>query len=172
VPFPPLAERFERLEETILICLQMWSDNNGPFYGQHYRLEETLCSPKPVSTPRPRILIGGSGERKTLRLVAQYADACNIIGAPDEVVQKIDVLKRHCDAVGRDPNEIEVTAMYRDFPADATVDDIVQGAEALARIGVSTVVAGAEGDDPAGSLEATFGPAMERITAIEPTRLI
>src|SRR5580692_8108181 len=79
VPFPPTAERFERLEEALQICLQMWSDDNGPFQGRYYRLDETICSPMPVSEPRPRILIGGSGERKTLRLVAQYADACNII---------------------------------------------------------------------------------------------
>src|ERR1700728_2199648 len=75
VPFPPLTERYERLEETIQICFQMWSENNGPFEGAHYQLAETLCSPPPVSAPRPRLLIGGGGERKTLRLVAQYADA-------------------------------------------------------------------------------------------------
>jgi alkanesulfonate monooxygenase SsuD/methylene tetrahydromethanopterin reductase-like flavin-dependent oxidoreductase (luciferase family) len=171
VPFPPTAERFERLEEAIQICLQMWSDDNGPYKGQHYQLDETICSPKPVSEPHPRILIGGSGERKTLRLVAQYADACNILGEPDEVAKKIDVLRRHCDAVGRDPNEIEVTTMYRDFPPDTTVDDLIRGAEALAKIGVSTVVTGAEGDDPAGWLESTFGPAMERLAAIEPASL-
>jgi alkanesulfonate monooxygenase SsuD/methylene tetrahydromethanopterin reductase-like flavin-dependent oxidoreductase (luciferase family) len=125
----------------------------------------------PGSAPRPRILIGGSGERKTLRLVAQYADACNIFGGPDEVAHKIDVLRRHCDAVGRDPNEIEVTAMYRDLPADATVDDIVRGAEAFAKIGVSTLVTGVVGDDPGSSLESTFGPAMERLAAIEPAAL-
>ena len=86
VPFPPTAERFERLEETLQICLQMWSaDDPGTYEGKHYRLEEMICSPQPVSKPRPRILIGGSGERKTLRLVAQYADACNIFGGPDEI---------------------------------------------------------------------------------------
>src|SRR4030081_2372654 len=108
-PFPSTAERFERLEEAIQICLQMWSDDNGAYEGRHYRLEEALCSPMPGRPPRARILIGGSGERKTLRLVAQYADLCNIFGGPDEVAQKLDVLRRHCDALGRDPNEIEVT---------------------------------------------------------------
>jgi F420-dependent oxidoreductase-like protein len=171
VPFPPTAERFERLEEAIQICLQMWSDDNGAYHGRHYQLAETLCSPMPVSEPRPRILIGGSGERKTLRLVAQYADACNIFGGPDEVAQKIEVLRRHCDAVGRDLGEIEVTAMYREFPGDATVDTIVQGAEEFAKIGVSTLVTGAMGDDPGAWLESTFGPAMERIAAIEPQPL-
>jgi alkanesulfonate monooxygenase SsuD/methylene tetrahydromethanopterin reductase-like flavin-dependent oxidoreductase (luciferase family) len=125
----------------------------------------------PVSAPRPRILIGGSGERKTLRLVAQYADACNIFGGPDEVAHKIDVLRRHCDAIGRDPNEIEVTAMYRDFSPDATTDDIVRGAEAFAKVGVSTVVTGSVGDDPAGWLEARFGPAMPRLHELEPKAL-
>ena len=104
----------------------------------------------PVSSPRPRIMIGGGGERKTLRLVAQYADACNIFGGPDEVAHKLDVLRRHCDALGRDPNEIEVTVMYRDFPPDTTTDDLLRGAEAFANIGVSTLVTGAVGDDPGG----------------------
>jgi len=171
VPFPPTAERFERLEEAIQICLQMWSDDNGPYRGKHYQLDETLCSPAPVSTPRPRIMIGGSGERKTLRLVAQYADACNIFGGPDDVAHKVDVLRRHCDTLGRDPNEIEVTAMYRDLPPDATADDIVRGAEAFAEIGVSTLVTSAVGDDPARYLESVFGPVADRIATIEPARL-
>jgi len=171
VPFPPTAERFERLEEALQICLQMWSDDNGPYRGKHYQLDETLCSPAPVSTPRPRIMIGGSGERKTLRLVAQYADACNIFGGPDDVAHKVDVLRRHCDGLGRDPNEIEVTAMYRDLPPDATADDIVRGAEAFAEIGVSTLVTSAVGDDPARYLESVFGPVADRIATIEPARL-
>src|SRR4051794_37803493 len=129
VPFPSVSERFERLEEAIQICLQMWSPDNGRFDGRHYQLEATLCSPMPVSQPRPRIMIGGSGERKTLRLVAQYADACNLFGGPTEVAQKIDVLRKHCDEIGRDPNEIEVTAMYRDLPAGASVDEVVRGAQ-------------------------------------------
>ncbi len=171
VPFPPTAERFERLEEALQICLQMWSPNNGRYDGKHYVLEETLCSPQPVSQPRPRIMIGGSGERKTLRLVAQYADACNIFGGPEEIAHKLDVLRRHCDDVGRDPNEIEVTAMYRDLPTGASVDEVVRGAERLAGIGVATLVTGAVGDDPAGWLESTFGPAMDQIADIEPARL-
>ena len=170
VPFPPVAERFERLEEAIQISLQMWSDDNGTYEGKHYRLEETLCSPMPVSTPRPRIMIGGSGERKTLRLVAQYADACNIFGGPDEIAHKVEVLRRHCDTVGRDPAEIEVTAMYREIAPGASVDDVVRGAEELAKVGVSTLVTGAVGDDPGGWLESTFGPAMDRLAAIEPSR--
>ncbi len=171
VPFPPLSERFERLEEAIEICLQMWGEDNGPYEGRHYQLAETLCSPLPVSRPRPRILIGGSGERKTLRLVARYADACNIFGGPDEIAAKLDVLRRHCDEVGRDPNEIEVTASYRDLPAGVGADEVLRGAEALARVGVSTLVTGPVGDRPASWLEETFGPVMSDLAAIEPARL-
>ena len=171
VPFPPVPERFERLEETLQICLQMWSGNSGPYEGRHYRLAETLCSPMPVSQPRPRILIGGGGERKTLRLVARYADACNFFGAPDEVAHKVDVLRRHCDDVGRDPNEIEVTAMYRDLPPGATVAQVVDGARRFGDVGVSTLVTSPVGDDPGGWLESTFGPAMAELGAIEPARL-
>ena len=111
VPFPPLRERYERLEETIQICFQMWSDDNGPFEGTHYQLAETLCSPAPVSAPRPRLLIGGGGERKTLRLVAVDADVCNIIGDAAVVRHKVEVLHGHCADVGREPETIEVTAL-------------------------------------------------------------
>jgi F420-dependent oxidoreductase-like protein len=171
VPFPPTAERFERLEEAIQICLQMWSDDDGPWDGKHHHLAETICNPQPVSSPRPRIMIGGGGEKKTLRLVAQYADACNLMGGPDEVAHKVDVLRRHCDAIGRDPNEIEVTAMYRDIPAGASVDEVLRGAEAFAKVGVSTLVTGAVGPDPAGWLESTFGAAIFGLHDVTPARL-
>jgi F420-dependent oxidoreductase-like protein len=172
VPFPPTAERFERLEEALQICLQMWSADDGPFDGKHYQLTETLCRPEPVSSPRPRILIGGGGERKTLRLVAQYADACNLMGEPSVVAHKIDVLRRHCDAVGRDLSEIEVTAMFRNLPSGSgapTVDEVLRAAEEYAAIGVSTLVTGATGDDPAGWLEKVMGPAMDRLGGLQPT---
>src|SRR3954465_669660 len=96
VPFPPVAERFERLEEALRICSQMWDpENNGPFEGRHYQLAETLCSPQPIF--RPSVLIGGGGEKKTLRLVAQYGDACNLFAtSPADVGHKLDVLRRHC----------------------------------------------------------------------------
>src|SRR5436190_13547180 len=117
VPFPPIAERLERLEETLQICLQMWSDNDGPFEGKHYRLEETLCVPPPVQQPRPRILVAGTGERKLLRLVARYADANNLIpSSPDVVRHKLDVLARHCEDIGRDPAEIMNTTIGRVAP--------------------------------------------------------
>ena len=166
VPFPPTAERFERLEETLQICLQMWSDDDGAFDGKHYQLAETLCRPAPVSEPRPRIMIGGGGERKTLRMVAQYADACNLMGTVDVVAHKIDVLRAHCDRLGRDFSEIDVTAMFRDLPPDPTADQILTTAQKLADLGVTTLVTAATGDDPARYLEDTFGPAMDGLSSI------
>lgn len=113
VPFPPVAERFERLEETIRICLQMWSDDDGPFLGRHYQLAETICSPQPLRQPRPPILIGGGGERKTLRLVARYADACNLfLSSPSDIAHKLEVLDGHCRAEHRDPAEVVRTGLY------------------------------------------------------------
>jgi F420-dependent oxidoreductase-like protein len=111
IPYPPLGQRFEMLEETLQICEQMWSDNDGPFAGKHYRLAETLCAPPPIQKPRPPILIGGAGEKKTLRLVAQYADACNLFAGNDEA-RKLDVLRQHCEVVGRDYDTIYKTAYY------------------------------------------------------------
>ncbi len=167
VPFPPIAERFERLEETLRIVLQMWSDDNGAFSGKHYQLAETLCVPAPVSSPRPRIMIGGGGEKKTLRLVAQYADACNFFGGPEEMGHKLDVLRGHCDAIGRDIDEIEVTAMVRPEP-DWTPDDVVAACEALGAVGVESAIAvSSPAGDPDRMLETVFGPAMARISAIE-----
>ena len=114
LPFPPTAERFERLEEAIRVCLQMWSDDDGPFDGKHYHLARTLNSPQPLTRPRPPILIGGGGEKKTLRLVAQYADSCNIaFYNPDEAAHKLEVLRGHCADVGRNYDEIEKTAQVR-----------------------------------------------------------
>jgi len=104
--FPPLGERFERLEEALQICRQMWGPDEGPYQGRHYRLGRTLNVPQPLH--RPRVLIGGGGERKTLRLVAQYADACNLFVGP-ELARKLDVLRGHCEAMGRPYDEIEKT---------------------------------------------------------------
>ena len=110
--FPSTRERFERLEEAVQICLQMWSDDDGPYRGAHYQLGRTLNSPQPLSRPHPPILIGGAGEKKTLRLVARYADACNIFDSP-ELAHKLDVLREHCAAQGRDYDEIEKTVQTR-----------------------------------------------------------
>jgi F420-dependent oxidoreductase-like protein len=165
VPFPPVAERFERLEEALQICLQMWSDNNGPYQGKHYHLAETLCSPAPVSSPRPRILVGGSGERKTLRLVAKYADACNLFGDASVVARKLDVLRRHCDDVRRDPATIEVTA-FSNLPDDADVGAVMNEAEALSAVGVNTVIARSTGPDPIRWLEQRWAPVVPRLAGI------
>ena len=115
VPFPPLGERFERLEETLQIARRLWSGEAGPYRGRHYRLEETLCSPMPLQRPHPPIMIGGGGERKTLRLVARYADACNLFAneGPEPVRHRLDVLRRHCEAEGRDYDAIEKTVNTR-----------------------------------------------------------
>ena len=113
VPFPSTAERFERLEETLQICLQMWSDDTGPYKGKHYELEETLSQPQSVSRPHPPIMIGGSGEKKTLRLVARYADACNLfVNTPDEATHKLGVLRTHCENEGTDYEAIRKTVLY------------------------------------------------------------
>lgn len=113
VPFPPVAERFERLAETLQIAHQMWSGNEQPFVGKHYRLERPLNSPQSVQKPHPPILIGGGGERKTLRLVAQYGDGCNLFArmGTQQVQHKLEVLREHCQAVGRPYEEIEKTTL-------------------------------------------------------------
>jgi F420-dependent oxidoreductase-like protein len=111
IPFPAVAERFERLEETLQICLQMWAGDEAPYNGRHYQLERPLNHPAAVTRPHPPIMIGGGGERKTLRLVARYAQACNLFNSPD-LPRKLDVLRAHCDAEGRDYDEIEKTCYY------------------------------------------------------------
>lgn len=139
IPVVSFTERFERLEETLQICLQMWSDDDGPYEGTHYQLAETLCVPAPVSTPRPPIMIGGGGERKTLKLVARYADACNLIGAsPGELAHKLDVLRDHCAAEGRDYDEIEKTALWMRSPLQ-DVDGFLATVEDYAQLGVTEV---------------------------------
>jgi F420-dependent oxidoreductase-like protein len=139
VPLVPVGERFERLEETLQICLQMWSDDNGPYQGRHYQLAETLCVPQPVRQPRPPILIGGGGERKTLRLVARYADACNLFGSsPEDVARKLEVLRSHCEAEGRDYDSIEKTVLAV-RPALADVDDFIAAAGEYAKLGVTEI---------------------------------
>lgn len=113
VPFPPLAERFERLEETLRIARQMWEGDASSFLGEHYTLERPINSPNSVQRPHPPIMIGGGGEKKTLRLVAQYGDACNLFArmGDEELQRKLDVLREHCDATGRSYAEIEKTTL-------------------------------------------------------------
>ena len=109
-PFPPLGERFEMLEETLRIASEMWQGERGTeaaFDGRHYQAARLLNSPQAITRPHPPIMIGGGGEQKTLRLVAQYADACNVFGDGPRIHHKYEVLRRHCEAIGRDPDEIE-----------------------------------------------------------------
>ena len=137
VPVVPVAERFERLEETLRICLQMWSDDDGPFDGRHYQLAETLCSPAPLSRPHPPILVGGGGERKTLRLAARYGDASNVFASsPADVAHKLEVLRAHCDAEGRDYDAITKTVLAI-RPALADVDEFLAAAGEYAKLGVT-----------------------------------
>jgi F420-dependent oxidoreductase-like protein len=151
VPFPPLTERFERLEEALQICRQMWSDDDGPFEGRHYRLAETICSPRPLQTPSPRILIGGSGERKTLRLVARYADACNLFATdPEQIAHKLDVLARHCESEQRDPAAIERTIIWSSGDPLDDLDGFLSSMGRYAELGVDQVWVSPRGPDPAG----------------------
>ena len=148
VPFPPLKERFERLEETLRICRQMWSDDEGPFEGEHYRLAETICRPRPIQAPRPPVLIGGGGERKTLRFVARYGDACNLfdLGA-EEVGRKLDVLRGHCADVGRDFDELDIT-LTASADAAAQPEEFLESMHAYAAVGVDQVWLSLPPQDP------------------------
>jgi F420-dependent oxidoreductase-like protein len=167
VPYPPVAERFERLEETLQICRQMWSDVDGPFEGSHYQLAETICSPRPISKPHPPILIGGSGERKTLRLVARYGDACNLFASNvKEVAHKLDVLERHCDTEDRDPTTVERTILYVRDPVH-DVDAFVAEMEGYARLGVTTVDLMPTGD-PVAFVELVGKEIIPRLAELAP----
>ena len=148
VPFPPTAERFERLEETLQIAQQMWSDDDGPYNGKHYTLAETICLPRPVRGRVP-ILIGGGGERKTLRLVAQYADACNLFAnfGHDGIAHKLEVLRQHCDELGRDYDAIRKTVLFHGDPV-AGPDEFLKDVEGYASLGVSLVSMMPPTDDP------------------------
>jgi F420-dependent oxidoreductase-like protein len=169
VAFPPVSERFERLEETLQICHQMWSDNNGPYTGRHYQLAETLCSPAPLSQPHPPVLIGGGGERKTLRLVARYGSACNLFASsPTDVAHKLEVLRRHCAEAGRDQHEIATTILYT---GDALNNDDYTGfltdMTTYADIGIDTVIVmpGSD-DDPATWIDRACGPIRESLAEL------
>jgi F420-dependent oxidoreductase-like protein len=159
VPFPPLRERFERLEEALQIVHQMWSDNDGPFEGKHYRLTETINSPQSLSTPHPPIMIGGAGEKKTLRLVAKYADATNLFAGPQsgpaQVKAKLDVLAEHCGREGTDFDRIRKTILWvgplgADADGGKVFADQMRG---YANVGIEEVHVMPFGDDPVGFIE-------------------
>ncbi len=166
VPYPPVRERFEMLEETLQICRQMWSDDDGPYNGKHYQLAETICEPQPIR--RPPILIGGSGEKKTLRLVAQYADVWNTTDSePDQLKRKIDVLTHHCETVGRDVAEIRKTVgLFADPFADA--DAYLKRLERYAELGIEMINIGPVPGtpDPEGFVKRFGDELMPRLTEI------
>ncbi len=148
VPFPPTAERFERLEEALQVCLRVWGEDDTPFEGTHYRLAEPVNVPPPYR--RPPILIGGSGERKTLRLVARYAQACNLFGEGHEIVaHKLDVLRRHCEEAGTDYDAIEKTVIVSADPT-ADRDGFLRDAEGYAALGVTLLTTAPMSEDPVG----------------------
>lgn len=165
VPVVPVAERFERLEETLQICLQMWSDDDGPYAGTHYQLAETLSSPQPLTRPHPPILVGGGGEKKTLLLVARYGDACNLFGtSPEEVAHKLDVLRAHCDTEGRDYDAITKTVLLGG-PVLADVDATLAAAERYAALGVTEVQVTPTGD-PVAFTEQVVADLVPRLRSI------
>ena len=143
VPFPALGERFERLEETLQICLRMWQGDESPIDGRYYQLARPLNSPQSLSRPHPPIVIGGSGEQKTLRLVAQYADACNIFPGP-QLPHKLEVLQRYCDELGRDYASIEKTSMttFDASGGESAIASTIESLREMATAGIQTVYFG------------------------------
>ena len=143
-PFPPTRERFERLEETLQISHRMWSGDTKPYNGFHYHLAEPVCSPMPLSKPHPPIMIGGMGETKTLRMVAQYADACNLFARAGIGVlkHKLSVLQEHCQHVGRNYDEIERTTLStaRIVPGGQTPAEVIDFCQQLAGIGIQHAI--------------------------------
>jgi F420-dependent oxidoreductase-like protein len=137
VPFPPIRERFEQLEEALQICKQMWSPSDAPYNGTHYSLRETVCQPQPIR--KPWVMVGGGGERKTLKLVARYADACNLFGgSTDALTHKLEVLRRHCDAERRNYDDIRKTVLGGVDPLKDT-DAFLSRVEEFARLGFQLV---------------------------------
>jgi len=141
IPFPPVAERFERLEETLQICLQMWRGDESPYRGTHYELDRPLNHPPALSQPHPPIMIGGSGERKTLRFVARYAQACNLFPGPD-LARKLDVLREHCDAEGRVYDEIRKSCyfIFDVGPNGEKANEVIDRLGELAELGFDTAI--------------------------------
>jgi F420-dependent oxidoreductase-like protein len=139
---PPTGERYEQLEETLRLALQMWAGDGSAFAGDHYRLDGPINSPQSLARPHPPILIGGMGERRTLRLVARYADACNLFDIPDggaTIRRKLAVLAEHCDAIGRPYAEIEKTVSTR-LDADESPGAFAERCAALAELGIEHAV--------------------------------
>jgi F420-dependent oxidoreductase-like protein len=154
IPFPPLAERFERLEETLRIARQMWAGDARPFEGRHYRLEQPLNVPNALRRPRPPILVGGSGERRTLRLVARYGDACNLfeIGGLEALRHKLEVLRGHCETEGRPYGELQKTT-FGTVGEDESAGQLVERFGRLADEGIDLAIVELPDQGRGGSLE-------------------
>jgi alkanesulfonate monooxygenase SsuD/methylene tetrahydromethanopterin reductase-like flavin-dependent oxidoreductase (luciferase family) len=162
VPFPSTSERFERLEEALQVCRRVWSDDDSPYEGRHYRLAEPVGIPAPLREGGPRVLVGGSGEKKTLRLVAKYADACNLFGDdPDQIRHKLAVLDAHCETEGRDPAEVQRTVIGGNPLED--VDGFLRRMEALAALGIDQVWVGPDAADPVGSVTRLVETVLPRL---------
>jgi F420-dependent oxidoreductase-like protein len=166
VPFPPIGERLDRVEEAIRICLQMWSDEDGPFEGRHYRLAETLCSPRPAT--RPRVIVCGGGERKTLRLAARLADESNLIArTPAEVRHKLEVLRGHCEDAGRDPADVDTSLLYvGDALVRGDADRFLAEMRGYAELGVATVVVMPLTRDPVGFVRRLGAEVVPRLAEL------
>ena len=163
--FAPNRFRFERLEEALQICLQMFSESTRPFRGRHYTLASTLNSPPPLSTPRPRILVGGGGERGTLRLAARYADACNVYGGVD-AGHKLDVLREQCRRADREYDSIEKTAILALDPhGPGGTDGLLRRLETLRDLGFDSVLGAVPGIDSLTPLEALVSKVVPEVTS-------
>ncbi len=172
VPFPGMSDRFEMLEETVQICLQMWSGDEAAYRGKHFQLDRPLNSPQSLSRPRPGLLIGGSGERKTMRMVAQYADACNVFPSP-EVPRVLDALQAHCQTLGRDYSSIEKTAVFRlDMGHNGeNADQVISQCEWLASMGIETVIASVNEVWKITPLELIGSKVIPAVTGLVPARV-
>ena len=156
-PFPPLGDRFEMLDETLQIAYQMFEGergSEGQFDGRQFHARRLMNSPQSISRPRVPIMIGGGGERKTLRLVAQYADATNVFGGPTAIHHKYEVLRQHCEELGRDPDEIERSTLQGVSLARESPAEIVDRFGELADAGAQHVIFNLHGVEDPAQLEA------------------
>jgi F420-dependent oxidoreductase-like protein len=173
-PMPPLGIRFEMLEETLQICHAMWQGERGteePFDGRHYQATRLLNSPQSISRPHPKILIGGGGEQKTLRLVARYADACNIFGGPEQVKHKFEVLRQRCAEEGRPFEEIERTNLWSVDLDSESAAQVVDRFGSVAEAGVQHVIFNMKDVWDPRHLETLAGDVVPQVQAIEPAAI-
>lgn len=173
VPYPPLKERFERLEETLQIVHQMWGPDDGPFLGTHHQLAETINSPQPLRQPHPPIMVGGGGEKKTLRLVARYGDACNLFAGPQtspaQVAAKLDVLASHCEREGTDVTRIRKSILWTGpiDPTDHGGAELAAQLAGYAAIGINQVHVMPMGGDPVAFIDAMGSYLVPRLTDLD-----